>query len=950
VTGPLLRRAGIFTTVAGLGLLLAWMLGGRGPGSGNPKPSLGIVDVPAGTDVQGPAGVVGISLLRAEKPVVAPVQEVTLEDGTRAPFRPMVLRGDAEKPLPSTRNDVRRALITNPDLQVLPLPRTRKEYEDSATAEPTTIRSPEGVLESGPGEALVLHFRGGVKARSVRDGTPWEFAGDEADSDVRARTLHAPGAVSLASKDLKVDGRDLDASEDRRTAVFAGGASGSVASAGGVRLAGGASGGATRFRSRGPFQILPLPAAAGAPAPAGIERWRLVLEGDAVLEQEDGSLAGRRIEVDLSREKGDAGGDTVVDEIRAEGAVVLDGRAEGREFRAAGEKLMARPRPKKGLTDLWIDGNPAVHARQAEGGREVRTIDVRCSGTAHLSFPREDGPVDSVFPGGATAVVVEPPADPAGAPRRREIHAATLSFTGMRAGSGSTKIESIRADGEALLREGDRWARAKRIEFTPAASGASRTVLDGDVLFSWPSAGELDPVAALAPGPAPKGGGTPGTLLLSSPGRAVIDQPADGDASAGTAVAVEGGVVLRRVAGEQEIYRLTCARADARTKPGAGGIEALSAKGDVRLAGREEPPGSRRYELRGDTLDVKGSAGSGETRTADVGGGAERPASASFTGEDGRPFTVAGSRLRFDKETGAFHAEGPVRGTGVLPEGRGDGAGLPAAGGGAAELACGTLDGVLAQGGTEGSTRVKSLDARENVWVRTKTEFAAGDRLLYDAGTGSLRLHGDPARVTARTQGAPPEAGLEDRCEAEELILVLADGALREARAENGGLLVRHRPATAGKTPSPAGRVEARCRGPLSYTTAETRLQGSVRVVRSEMKGGAFVEKDRLENADEVRVYHAPSGGKAGRVERATASSAAGRIEVLSGTDGWKATGVARADMDVSGDRVTLESSPGAPRFRVESSGLVQSYRRAVYDYERHVFTEQLGATIEGGR
>ncbi len=410
--------------------------------------------------------------------------------------------------------------------------------------------------------------------------------------------------------------------------------------------------------------------------------------------------------------------------------------------------------------------------------------------------------------------------------------------------------------------------------------------------------------------------------------------------------------MLRRVAGEQEVYRLTCSSLEARTPPGAKGIDALHARGAVRLAGREERAGGRRYEVRGEGLDVLGSEGSEGARTADVAGAAAGPAFAAFTGEDGRPFSVTGRTLHFDRTSGAFRAEGGVRGSGVLPERHESGPGLPPPAGGAADLACGVLDGVLAQGGPEGSTKVSSLDAREDVWVRTETEYASGDRMVYDAAKGTLLLHGDPARVTARSRGAPADLKLQDRCEAPEMLLTLADGRLEEARTETGGLLVRHRPPGPGdgKDAPPVQRIESRCSGPLSYRPAETRLQGNVSVVRSDLRDGSFVQKDRLENADEVRVYHPQAGKEAGRVERATATSAAGRIEVESGSAGWRATGVARADMDVVADRVTLESSSAAPRFRMETADTVYTYRRAVYDYQRKILTESLGATIEGGR
>jgi hypothetical protein len=304
---------------------------------------------------------------------------------------------------------------------------------------------------------------------------------------------------------------------------------------------------------------------------------------------------------------------------------------------------------------------------------------------------------------------------------------------------------------------------------------------------------------------------------------------------------------------------------------------------------------------------------------------------------------VAARTLRFDRGTGGFRAEGAVRANGILPEGRTGG--LPAGGGGAAELACGVLEGVLARGAAERSTRVVSLDARDEVWIRTATEYASGDALVYAEKEGTLLLRGDPARVTARTQGAVEGIAMEDRCDAKELLLLLGDGRLREARAESGGLLVRH---LAGKT-APE-RIQARCTGPLSYRPEETRLQGSVTVDRSELKDGSFAPRDRVEGADEVRVYHAPVAGQPARVERVTATSSAGRISVTTQSGALTATGVSLTDMDMPRKRITLESSQGAPRFRLRTADTVGTCRRAIWDWAGERLVESVAMTVESGK
>jgi hypothetical protein len=576
---------------------------------------------------------------------------------------------------------------------------------------------------------------------------------------------------------------------------------------------------------------------------------------------------------------------------------------------------------------------------------------VRGGGGARLAFPEDEGPAAAEFRGGSTATWTLPAAGPGGSPRVRELSAATVTLSGMRALGGTTRLEQANAVGSALLREGDRTARANRLEVRPDADGGTRAVLEGDVLVSWPGAGRLDAIAAGGPGAAPPEG-EPGTLLLASPGKVVLDLPPEGSTDRGGRFEVSGGAVLRRVVGEREIYRLAAAALDGNGAPGGRALEHLRATGDVALAGREEGHGGRRYELRGETLEVRGAAGDDGPRTADLAGPAGGPAEARFVGVDGHPLSVAARTLNLDRGTGALRAEGAVRGKGILP-GAGGKAGAVRPGGGATEIACAVLDAVLAGGpaaGEEGSTRVKSLDARGSVWIRTETEYASGDRLRYEEGKGAATLHGDPARVTARSAAATGPSGerLEYLCEAPEIRIAFEDGRLLEALAPGGGRLVRHR-VLAGAAPE---RVEATCRGPLSYRPAETRLRGDVAVSHGVLQGGAFVNLERTEGADEVVLHHPPAAaGVAGGTVRAVATADGGGMTVdLGAGDGARVEGVSRADFDGATGRVSLESSPGHPRFRVRSKGTTTTCRRAVYEFRTGVLVEMVGATVEGGR
>lgn len=944
MNATLLRRASIFLSIAGLGITLAWLLDGSRRRAPRTRTKIEVADVPPGTRVPGGRGIPGIELLEAEKLLVSPVQEVVLDDGSRVRFRGLVLRGDSERPLPSTNPDVRRASIVNPVVHMLPVPKTREQYEASAKAVPTVLRAPEGILENGPGDAFLLHLRGGVRAETLQEGTPWTYTADETVADLRTRTLRAPGAVSVESAEVKVEGRGLVAADQGRTLTISEGAHGSVAGAKGVRVAGGDDGGETRFRCTGPLTIVPRTPAAGAPPAArDTERWNLVLEGDAVVEQGPGALAAKRVEFDLSRAKG--GGSAVVEVLRAAGAVELTGGDEGRDFRGKADRLTAWPRPK-GETEVHLEGKPSVRLVEKSGADAGRTVDVAGGGTAVFTFPDGDGPFTAIFRGGGDATVADPAAKEGEPARRRELHAATLSLSGKRSGDGS-RVEVVVANGDASLREGGRTAKSRRIEFRPLEGGASRALLDGDVRVGIPGGGALEPLGGKA---AAKGDRDPGTMLLETPGRVVLEMPRDGATDAGAKFAVEGATTLRRLVGEQEIYRLTCKGAEGSLQPGNRGVDGLTASGDVRLAGREEGEGRRTYEFRGERLEVRGAPGSKEAGSVELTGPeGPVPAAAAFTGEDGRPFSVSASRLHFERATGAFRAEGKVRGTGVIPESTGAGGSRPARGSGRAEIACGTLEGVLDAGGTDGSTKVVSLLARDDVWVKTESEYASGDRLTYEASTGDAALRGDPARVTARSDRAPVAVKAEDGCEARELHLVLREGRLVEARAPSGGRVVWHRfPDAAAKDAAPAERYEAVCKGPLVHTPATTSLGGGVSFDRSVLKFGEFVASDRIEGAEEVTIHHAPAKGGGSRLERAVATSAVGGIDANSRGDGWHATGVSRVEFDAAARLVTLESSPGAPRFRFESGTSTASCRRVVWDGAKKFAREIIGATVEG--
>ena len=948
MTRTALRRALIFTSIAGLGLTLAWLLAGRGPARKGTGTRLAVVDVPPGTSLQGPRGIPGIVLVEAEGIRIAPIEEIQLDDGTRVPFRALVLRSDAERPLPSTTAGVRRAALVRPHLRMVPKPKTRAELEDGAV--PTTLTAPEGVLESGPGDRLRLELRGGVEVEAVHKGTPWSFRAEQAFADLDARAVKAPGPVSVESKEITAEGRDLEVRDEGRVLLLAGGATGTVKDAGGVRFSGGASRGDTRFRCTGPFRIESIAPPPGVPAGTRSDRSLLSLDGDARVEQDGGSIAGDRIRADLRRGKNADEAD--FQEVRAEGRVVLEGRSESGDLRATGGRLVARPVKGRG-TEAFLEEKPAVAVREKRADGPPRLLELSGDGSARVLFPEKEGPVEALFRGGALAVGTLPPkeGDAAALARRIEVRAKTLSLDAVRQDGEKSKVRGVNAVGDASYAEGERRAHAERIFWSPRDDGGSRVELQGAVTGSWPAAGAMDPLSGArgdgVPPPA-----EPGTMLLSTPGRAVIEVPPEGVDAAPATFLLDGGPggssVVRRVAGEREVWRLSCTKCEGSLRGLDRSLETLVASGAVVLAGREERPDGRSYDLRGETLEVRGEPGTGRPLSAELRGAPGAPPSVSFTGPDGRPLSVAAESLRLDRTDGSLHAEGAVRANGVLPEGSG---GSLSSGGGRVEFACERLDARFVEGEAAGTSRLVSLAGKGSVRMKTATESASGDTLVHDAERGTVELRGDPARVTARP--VPGAKDLEDRCESSSLLLSFKDGSLHEARAPEGGMLVRHRvPADSAKSGDrETQRVEARAAGPIVYRPGETVLTKEVVTEVAVLRDGAFRLRYRMEGADEIRVLHPATGpGSSGRFERAIASSRPGRISVDFREGGWTATGISLVEHDASGNRLIIEAEPGIPRFHIDGKEGAATARRVVCDLRTGTLGEWMGVGAETGK
>lgn len=941
--GGLLRKAAIFAAVAGLGFLLVRMVESPADPGQEQRPRIGSTGSTGTTQERKPTTDIGDLVGLGERIETRSVKEIQLEDGSRVAFEEALLWGASWESLPAADDRVRRMRIVAPVVHLREKPRTRADL-DRAVVPVTTVRAERGLLEHGPDGRSRLLLEGAVEAEILREGTPWTFHAGTATLDMETGLLIAPGTVRLVSEGVEVTGKDLRASDRERTATLQSDTAGTLRGARGARVGGGGGDEPLHFRCTGPFDILDTaPEGPGEPG-----RTRIRLKDAVHLEQGDGTLAGDNVVLLLARTSTastDAGETRKADveSILAEGNVRMDAGRDMKELsgrrslHAEADRLEAFPLPAGGTASRLM-GEPKVRIEEVLDGRTVSIMDVMSGEPARIVTGPDGDDMEATFPGGARGRQWLPGMGPDGTDLTRDITARELRLHGRREGGsgGAYRPTDVVALQEARFEEGERTASADRLRFEPLPDGGSRVKAEGNVAIHWPSAGGLDPLGPLGEAAVPPGD-DPGSLLLRSPGTVTLEAPRAG----GGMLLVEGGALVRRVVGEREMWSLGASTLQVDLLENRGGVGLLDARGGARLAGKGEGAGERAYDFTGDRIVVRNTGLSDRPDAARLDG---VPARALLSGEDGRPLLLEAPVLHFNRTTGAFSAEGPVRGSGVLP----DSGGATAAGGNGPRpvtLEAGGLSGRFEAMAEGGRSKLAELNAFGNVVLGTSSETAEGATLKHDGATGVTVLRGEPARVRSGSMAFPDAGPLVDLCEAPELTVTFAGGEIASASAVGGGRFVRHRVAPPGDTSSPpVERLEANCDGPMTYGSGETTLKEKVRIVRHAWEKGAFVERENLSGADMASaLYSRGVAGSAGLVS-ATAVSSAGSLRVQSLERGWDATGVSKAFVEPGKDEVRLEALPGS-RFQFEREGLATQCRSVIFDYRKDVFKEIVGGS-----
>ncbi len=938
--GDLLRRGLIFSTIVGLGLLLAHLLDAD-RGVTPPRPVLPVVDVPPGAPIVGNGGRTLLQFHWAKGSDVGPVEEISLDDGSTVPFRASRIRAASAAPLPSPSREVARQALESPSLVMRPRPRTRAAFE-APGGDATVISARRGILEQGPGNVQRLFLEEDVVAEVLRAEAAWVFRSARADVELASRVLRAPGPVTVVSDGVALEGRDLVAEDGRHAASLTGPGRGSVEGEAGVRIGGTGADEPVRFAWADRLDLEEVPSPPGAPAAV---RYRLLLSGSAELVQGDSRLRGRRITALLLLRSGAGGGAPArpsVEELVAEEDVLLEAgreepggsrglRAEGRRFRAVGGP--------GGTTVATLEGDPRLRVVEFRDGVATSTVGVASREPAVFTIPADRSSIAGRFPG-AAAAWQEIPGRDGGPAARRDLRADVLTMVADRRGAdGEYTPRELIAEGAATMEEGARRAAARRIRLSPTEDGGSAALLEGDVAASLPAAGAMDPLSALEDPAAGNGAGDPGSLLVTSPGTVEVMFPRAG----GGSVVARGGALVRRVAAEREIYRLAAEMLQVDLAGPRRTVRLLDARGGARLVGEGEGRGRRRYDLAGERILVTASDGEDRPDAARVDGGPAGGAVLVLRGRDEQPLRIEGSVLRFARATGRFRAEGPVSGEGVLP----DRAGAKDGPRGPVRLRSGALEGILLEGDA-GRSEISALHASAGVRVEAGGDSAEGDTLDYDRAADAFLLRGSPARVAVAPRQGVADPALRDQCEAPVLRLTLENGVVKDARADSGGVYVGHRSSPAAAS-APSGtaatleRIRAACTGPLVHTPAASSLEGSVTVTRWGLRNGTWEEWETLSGVDRLDVRPAAAGDPAARVA-ATAVSSAARISAGDARSGWIARGVSRIVLD--GDRVVLEALPGSPRFRVDHASSAHEYRRVIYDRTSGTFVEAVGASV----
>lgn len=495
--------------------------------------------------------------------------------------------------------------------------------------------------------------------------------------------------------------------------------------------------------------------------------WRATFRDDAVFEDADARLRGEEVIVEFVRtteaDRRAGAPATDVRKLLANGSVVVEGARQGAAWRATSDRL--RGWAEDVLTQVSVfEGSPRFTFTSAPDAAGTVTLhEITCTGPATLRERRPrlaKGGVDEMtitFDGDVQAREW----DAATRTLRSELRAPRVTIEGRRPADGRFEPLVARAEGGADLRRLDLAARGKTVVWTARRAGADeRITLVGDPVVTY----------ADTKGTSPFGGeAQPGVFAIASKERIDVDlapPPAGSSRRSGAArVSVRGGLVARKLVGDEEVYRLTADHGDADFSAD-GDLREFRAYGTARLSGRGAGPDGRSGRIAGDRIHVTRTAAPGAARAQDfdaiVHGGADGPALALVADAAGKLHHELRAReIRHEQGGSVVVASQEASADLQVP---GDGAGAdPRTRPSDAPLRL-VADEIRADVDRPdgGRAALRLLTAQGRVALDESLHRLTGDRIVYEDATGRAESWGAPARVVRRF---PPTAAPEDRYE-----------------------------------------------------------------------------------------------------------------------------------------------------------------------------------------
>lgn len=993
MNGILLRRVAVFAAVFVPGMSLVGFLAGglRTPPPGAPRPQTPPAP-PTPPDGRPPA-VVPID----RGPGLGPGRRGRLDSdsvavvGNRAVhYRAWTAEWETSEPQPPPEPGVSMLLLTGARVLVFPEPAAGRESVAREDAPGTTLVAGRECLlrqrEQAPPSA---HLEGDALAQhALEDGQRMTLRSEALDfrteergpHRIPVRVVETDRPVRIEGGGATIDGTGLlaELARDRPRARIEKDVKGVLQQREG--------GDPVRLSCGGPafLEALDRPARASrATDRESLQPWRATFREDVRVEERGGTLTADEAAVEFVRttaaDRAAGAPATVIRRMTAAGEVVVESSRERGAVRATSDRLTRFAEDV--LTDKSVfEGSPRFTFEAGgakDGSRDgapgaTSVFSVRCTGPAEVRERRarlgdaRAETVTIVFEG--DVVVLE--TDAATQALRSDLRAPRVTIEGRRGDDGGFVPLLARAERGAEFRRTDAQGRAlsgraKTIVWTERRPGAdARLSLVGEPAVAFTEKEGVSPFGGTA---------RPGVLEVRSKDRIDVDfapprTSADRTGPPSRAT-VLGGMLLRKTAGDEELWRLTSDRGDAVFGP-AGEVRELRAWGRARLASAEGA--DREGFVAGERIAAvrRPEATTDATRAEDldvtVFGSQEVPAVAVI-GDAEAPLhhEVRARTLRHEKGGAVIVASGDATADLRVAGAVGDVAAATRPAVSPLRLRAAEIRADVDR--AEGKpSELRLLSATGGVEVDESLHRLVADRATYEERTGRVEAWGDPVRILRR-RGKDPSAraGADDWggsfLHAPHVRAFFdrrakgPDSFLRATCPEGGTLVAHHAAAPEGSDVLTRRRVTIRSEGPMDLERDAASAAGkAVAVWEREMPDGrwqsvARIDGQRMDAAfeprngkltrDDLRSFVA--SGSADDPARLQARNESGTRDVVALAE--------RMEAHPSRTRIRLSCPSGRSRVFVRDvvSGSKWMCDAADYDYETWEFTMERATEVE---